>query len=635
VARRAAMMEEQGMLDLRGVGRQWRGLTVSRPKTLVPTLLALLLLGLLAMTSVASATPVEGPEGMEFYAPPSATPVGVSGELIWYRPTTVNLNVTLPSNNAWSVLYQSTDQLGKPDAVTGTVIVPTAAWKGKGSRPVVTIGIGTQGLAQECAPSLQMAAGTEYDGGAIIAALKAGYAVAITDYEGYTTGKLPTYIAGKSAGHAVLDIVRAMREVPGAGVTATNPVIAWGYSLGGQAVGWAGELQSSYAPDVDLVGVAAGGVPGNLQSVAAFGSGSVAAAFSLDSVVGLQEAYGSEFNDSAFTTIQGRLSLLPLLRECAIKSLAQFRDTKFEADSTGGLSFEQVEEAFPNVKRIIEEQKLGTKPIPVPVYHYHGLEDEFVPVTQDVELHQAWCSLGVKDDFQLYPGDHLLTDPTAIPTVTKWIEERLAGKTAPSTCGQHAASAKLPSSARLTPETGDLIIPLPAWQLKGSVTEKKSGIAIEVPAGATLSAQGDVTTESLTAQLSIPPIDQTVKVLGIPIKIRGSLTPVGTINGKVSLSETGVLSQTAVGAANMKVGSVGVGIFTVPIGCTTTEPIQLPLSISEPVNALSTGSFGINTEVTVPEFGGCGVFGPVLSSLMSGPNNPINITASPPPPVSW
>ena len=53
--------------------------------------------------------------------------------------------------------------------------------------------------------------------------------------------------------------------------------------------------------------------------------------------------------------------------------------------------------------------------MPVPVYHYHGLEDEFVPVTQDVELHQAWCTLGVKDDFQLYPGDHLLTDPTAIP----------------------------------------------------------------------------------------------------------------------------------------------------------------------------------------------------------------------------
>jgi hypothetical protein len=269
------------------------------------------------------------------------------------------------------------------------------------------------------------------------------------------------------------------------------------------------------------------------------------------------------------------------------------------------------------------------------VYHYHGLEDEFVPVTQDVELHQEWCAMGVTDDFQLYPGDHLLTDPTAIPSVIKWIEERVAGKPAPSTCGQHAAGAKLPASARLTPMTGDLVIPLPAWQLKGSVTEKKSGISVEVPAGSTLSAQGDVTTETLTAQLSIPPLDQTVKILGIPIKIKGALTPVGTIAGKVSLSDSGVLSQTAQGAANMLVGSVGLGIFTVPVGCQTKEPIQLPLSITEPVNALETGGFGINTEVTVPEFGGCGLFGPVLSSLMSGPGNPISINASPPPPISW
>ncbi len=272
----------------------------------------------------------------------------------------------------------------------------------------------------------------------------------------------------------------------------------------------------------------------------------------------------------------------------------------------------------------------------MPVYHYHGLEDEFVPVTQDVELHQAWCELGVKDDFQLYPGDHLLTDPTAIPTVMKWIEERVAGKAAPSTCGQHAAGAKLPASARLTPMTGDLVIPLPGWQLKGSVTEKKSGISLEIPAGATLTAQGDITSETLTAALSIPPINQTINAFGIPLNVRGSLTPTGPINGSVSLSSTGVLSQNAVGAANMVVSSAGFGFLQVPIGCKTKEPIQLPLSITEPVNALSSGGFAINTEVTVPEFSGCGsLFPAVLNSLLSGPGNTISMTASPPPPISW
>jgi pimeloyl-ACP methyl ester carboxylesterase len=575
---------------------------VPRRTALARTAFALSVLFVLVTASAASATPVEGPAGSAFYTPPSAIPAGTTGELIWYRPATVNLNVTLPSNKAWTVLYQSTNQQGQPDPVTGTVIVPTAAWTGKGPRPVVTYAEGTQGLAHTCAPSLQIAAGTEYDGGAIIESLKKGYAVTITDYQGYTNGAIPTYIDGKSEGQAVLDIVRAARELPGSGVSASAPTIVWGYSQGGQAAGWAGELQPSYASNVDLVGVAAGGVPANLQAVSAFGNASVAAGFSLDSLIGLNAAY-PEFELGSFSNAAGIAAGEKLLTECAIQSLAEFRDDEFSKFTTGNETFEQVETAHPAVKRILEEQTLGTKTVPVPVYHYHGLEDEFVPVAQDVELHQKWCELGVKDDFQLYPGDHLLTDPTAIATVIKWVEERFAGKTAPSTCGDHSASATLPSSARLTPEKGDLIVPLPAWELSGKVTEKKSGLSVEVPKGSTLSAEGDVTSGVLTANLSIPPIDQTIFVLGIPIKVKGALTPTGTIHGNVSLTNSGVFSESAAGSANEFVGSVGVGIFTVPIGCTTVSPISLPLSISEPVNELVTGGFAFMTTVTVPEFG--------------------------------
>ena len=597
--------------------------------------LALSILGVLIVPSGAAATPVEGPTGSAFYTPPSSTPAGSAGELVWYRPTTVNLNVALPSNKAWTVLYESTGQQGQPDWVTGTVIVPTAKWSGKGERPVVTYAEGTQGIAHQCAPSIQMVEGTEYDGGAIIESLKKGYAVTVTDYQGYTNGAVPTYSAGRAEGQAVLDAVRAGRQVPGSGITEKDPVVVWGYSQGGQAASWAAELQSSYAPNVKMIGLAAGGVPSNLQSVGEFDNASVGTAFGLDGLIGLSTAYPEEFKLAEFSNAAGLEAAGRLLGECAIQSLREFRDVNTDEYTIGKKSFAQIETEHPAIEKVFKEQELGTKSVPVPVYHYHGLEDEFVPVKQDVELHQKWCELGVTDDLQLYPGDHLLTDPTAIPNVIKWIEERVAGKTAPSTCGDHKAGATLPSSARLTPETGDLIIPLPAWNLSGTVTEKKSGISVEVPAGSTLSAEGDITAGTLTADLSIPPIDQTISVLGIPITVKGALTPTGTIHGTVGLTNGGVLSQSAVGDANEVVGSVGVGIFTVPIGCTTTKPIELPLSISEPVNALATGGFAIKTEVTVPEFGGCGLFGPVLSATMSGPNNPINITATPPPPINW
>jgi secretory lipase len=579
---------------------------------LARVVLALSFFVVLIVPSGASAAPVEGPSGSAFYTPPSPSPAGSTGELVWYRPATVNLNVTLPANKAWTVLYQSTDEHGKPDWVTGTVIVPTAAWKGSGPRPVVTYAAGTQGLGHSCAPSLQMAAGTEYDGGAAIESLKRGYAVTMTDYQGYTNGAVPTYSAGKAEGQAVLDAVRASRQVPGSGISASAPTIVWGYSQGGQAASWAGELQSGYAPDVKMVGLAAGGTPSDLQAVGAFDNASVGTGFGMDGLIGLAATYPEEFPLASLSNAAGLEAAGKLLNECAIQSLAEFRGIDNAEFTIGHKSTAQLEAEHPAIVKVLNEQKLGTKAVPVPVYHYHGLEDEFVPVAQDVELHQAWCKLGVTDDFQLYPGDHLLSDPTAIPTVIKWVEERLESKKAPSTCGQHSPSATLPSTARLTPMTGDLVIPLPAWNLTGSVTEAKSGISVEVPKGATLTAQGDVTTGVLTANLSIPPINQTIWIGLIPVTVKGALTPTGTIHGTVGLTNSAVFSEGASGAANELVSSAGIGFFQIPIGCTTVEPIQLPLTISEPVNALVTGGFAIKTTVTVPQFGGCGLFGPIL-----------------------
>jgi hypothetical protein len=596
--------------------------------------LALSALLVLAMASTASATPVEGPSGSAFYTPPSKTPAGSAGELIWYRPATVNLQVSLPSNKAWTVLYQSTAQRGEPDFVTGTVIVPTSKWTGKGSRPVVTVGIGTQGIAPQCAPSKQVVAGTEYDGAAIIDSLKAGYAVDLTDYQGYTNGAIPTYTAGKAEGQAVLDIVRAGRQVPGSGLTESDPTYAWGYSQGGQAVGWAGELQSSYASNVKLSGIVAGGVPANLQEFGAFSGESVGSGLGILSAIGLESAY-PELKLGTLTAA-GEKAIGEALSECAVQLIETLRNANFREFTSNHETLEELEKTEPNFKKALEEQSLDNKAVSAPVYHFHGLEDEFVPVAQDVNLHYDWCEKGVTDDFQLYSGDHLFTDPLGAPAAIKWIEERVAGKTAPSTCGDHKAGATLPSNARLTPETGDLIIKLVNWSLKGKVTEKKSGISEELPSGSTLSAEADASTGKLVSTLTIPPIDQTFMVGLIPVTVSGALTPTGPAVGTFAFSESGnEVSESAEGKANEEVGAVKVGLFTLPIGCKTVEPIDLPLTIKEPTNELAVGNFAFKAEVTVPDFGECGLLGPILSATTSGPGNTVEITASPPAPINW
>jgi acetyl esterase/lipase len=60
---------------------------------------------------------------------------------------------------------------------------------------------------------------------------------------------------GQGQGRAALDAVRAAKQLDD--VSRADQTVVWGHSQGGHAALWAGQLASSYAPDVDVVGVAA------------------------------------------------------------------------------------------------------------------------------------------------------------------------------------------------------------------------------------------------------------------------------------------------------------------------------------------------------------------------------------------
>lgn len=77
--------------------------------------------------------------------------------------------------------------------------------------------------------------------------------VVAADYPGLGTPGMHPYLIGESEGRAVLDSVRAARDLPDAG--ASNRFAVWGHSQGGHASLYTGELAASYAPDLRLVGV--------------------------------------------------------------------------------------------------------------------------------------------------------------------------------------------------------------------------------------------------------------------------------------------------------------------------------------------------------------------------------------------
>ena len=74
-----------------------------------------------------------------------------------------------------------------------------------------------------------------------------GYVVVATDYEGLGVPGVHPYLVGISEAHAVLDSVRAARELPAA--QATHRFAVWGHSQGGHAALFTESLQPSTRPN--------------------------------------------------------------------------------------------------------------------------------------------------------------------------------------------------------------------------------------------------------------------------------------------------------------------------------------------------------------------------------------------------
>ncbi|MGA2009871.1 MAG: lipase family protein, partial [Solirubrobacteraceae bacterium] len=401
-----------------------------RLRPVVAAIAALVAAGLLASSAAAATV---GPAGLAFYTPPSPLPNDPHGTLIWYRPTSVKLGLGVQSVSAWTVLYLSQSINGQADPVTGTVIVPTKAWTGSGPRPVVDYAVGTQGLAEAAAPSMQLVNGGEYENSDIVKALNQNWAVEITDYAGYTTGGVPDYIVGASEGHAVLDIALAATQIPNDGISPGAPLAIWGYSQGGQASAWASQLWPSYAKSIDLVGDASGGVPSNLNDVANQLNGHLGAAFLLYSVIGLNEDYPAEINLDSYVTPAGLAAIKQAEGQKVEASLFTFAFHNIDQYTLNGETLAQLL-AVPSIESAIDAQALGTTPITVPMFHYHARSDEIVPLAQDEALNAAYCKLGDTVEFKLYAFGHIAGDFEGAPDSISWIAARFAGTPAPDNC---------------------------------------------------------------------------------------------------------------------------------------------------------------------------------------------------------
>ncbi|GAA5119549.1 lipase family protein [Haloechinothrix salitolerans] len=401
--------------------------------------LAVALVGLLAGAAVI-ATPMTTPPAASadtFYDPPSPLPDGEPGDIIRSEPTTFYLDPakTLEANaDAYRVMYLSTDTHGDPMAVTGTLLRSNYPWMGVGPRPIIGFAVGTQGLADKCAPSKRMAAGLEYEGAFLEGLLERGYGVAITDYQGLGTPGNHTYVIRAAEANAVLDSVRAAQRLPDVKLPDSGPVLTAGYSQGGGASGAAAEIAHSYAPELDLLGSYSGAPPADKKVVGRHLDGSHAAGLLGYAIVGLDAAY-PELGIDDLLNEEGKKQREQLESECVEETLVNhaFKESKNFTKDGRAVTEYMDEEPFDST---VEAQKLGNRSPEVPTLVLHSRADDIVPYEQGRQMARDWCDLGANVRFKtLETATHVGAIPEASSTAFMWMEERISGFPQFSNCG--------------------------------------------------------------------------------------------------------------------------------------------------------------------------------------------------------
>jgi len=396
----------------------------------VATALLAALLATAGLTTPAAAAPAawpQHPDNDPFYAQPNPMPNGAPGTVLDSRPTTIRaLALPLPVR-AWQVKYLSTDTKGAKAANIATVIQPLLQ-PPKAQRKLVSYQTAYDGLDADCAPSYAFATGINppfYEAAAMLPLLLAGYTVVSADYEG------PHYqwAAGINSGHGVLDGIRATQGFAPAGLNgAATPTALWGYSGGALASQWANELASDYAPELNLVGVAAGGVPANIEAIARAIDGGPLSGVYFGATVGLSRAY-PEIDLGSLLNERGRAAFETLGTQCIAEFTLQFALRHMR-------DYVTVPELLdvPIVKDVIAENTMGQRLPDAPTYIYQGTHDELA-ITPPVDgLVATYCGMGAKVKYVKIFGEHITTAGTGVPGALAYVHDRLRGKPAPSSC---------------------------------------------------------------------------------------------------------------------------------------------------------------------------------------------------------
>ncbi|HSO95938.1 MAG TPA: lipase family protein [Acidimicrobiia bacterium] len=362
--------------------------------------------------------PRQAPTGDAFYRP-NTLRSGRPGDVIWAAPI-----ISPAGSRGWKMLYHSQALDGHDIAVSGVVVVPTAKAPPSG-RPVISWAHGTHGLADACAPSKALDVAYRIPG--IKDFIRQGDIVVATDYEGLGTPGEHPYLVGESEARGVLDIVRAVRQMPDSGASATT--LVYGHSQGGQAALFAGQISPSYAPELHIAGVVAVAPVADVSAMVPMATTvPVLLGYDVMTAVGFRAAYPNvDLTAVLGPAVLSHLNVVD--QRCSddvVDFFAQYPPAQVVAHDPLDV---------PVLAQLLQQSTAGYVHTAAPQFIVQGDKDLLVPKTVTDRYIQRACGQGDQLVYRVYPGlDHITARDVSVPDVEAWLTARLDGQAAPSSC---------------------------------------------------------------------------------------------------------------------------------------------------------------------------------------------------------
>jgi pimeloyl-ACP methyl ester carboxylesterase len=356
--------------------------------------------------------PTEDP----WYQAPEALDEIAPGTLLAHRPVEFRPGTHWVSHaQAWQLRFRSTDTAGRPISAVATLMVPERPWTGQRPRPLVSYQGAIDSLGPRADPSYTFRKGSQKEFLLMTLALRHGWAVVTPDY----TGPRHAFGAPLIAARITLDGIRAAFQLEQAGLSPEARVAMWGYSGGGQATAYAAEQHPLYAPEIHLAAVAAGGVPTDNRTLYRI-DGGLLSGFALGAWVGITREY-PQTDLHALANEQGD-RVLDDVADMTIEELIAY----FPFRRTGELTTVADPFGTPGALALNEALSLGRLMPTAPVYLYHTIYDQLVPIEEADDLAAAYRRGGVDVTLKRSRlGEHIMYHRLGAKGVLRYLTSRL------------------------------------------------------------------------------------------------------------------------------------------------------------------------------------------------------------------